>query len=213
VADEEQDAAPKSRRGAAARADTAQAGTPERRAVDAYNEYVSSLADLWASTDPTDRARQAYADYVSRVGEDWTTERMAQRYADASRLYVQLMDAYLDPEQDQLEAYRSYLTSVAEQLNPREMHDRARKAYTDYLDEYGAALAPDELERRAREAWQAYIGKLKEVCSQLDPEGDPAAVSMLGQSAQAAAAAAASVRQVVDRRRAALESVAAARPE
>jgi hypothetical protein len=210
VADEEHDAAPT---GKPKPAPAAEGGTAESRALDAYIEYVSSLADVWASTDPTDRARQAYADYVSRVAEDWTAERIAERYTDASRLYVQLMEAYLDPEQDQLEAYRTYLLSLAERLNPREAQDRAAKAHGAYLDEYGAALAPEDLQRRGEEAWRGYVAKLKDLCSRLEPGSDPEAVSALGQSAQAAAAAAVSLREVVDRRRAAVDSLADARPE
>jgi hypothetical protein len=200
---------PKGRRGESGRSQPDQS---RHRAVEAYNDYTAALADTWASTDPTDRARQAYSEYLARLGEDWTPERVAERYAAALHPYLQLMEAYLDPDHDNLEAYRTYLVSLAEQWGPGELRQRARDAYESYLDAYSDVLAPDELERRSQEAWAAYIGKLKAAWSELDPSADLQTVAVLAQSAQAAIAAAQSVREVVRRRQAASASVAMARP-
>jgi hypothetical protein len=210
VADEQQaSSGAKGKRAASSRPDADQL---RRGAAESYDTYARALSRALAETDPSGPAQNAYGDYVQLAGSEWTPERLTERYAEASRSYLRAMQAYLDPEQDNLQAYRSYILELAEQWRPEQAQATARDAYNGYVERLGDALDPDELERRSQEAWAEYIERFKDACGQLDASADPETVAAQAQSALAAAAATQSMREVVKQRRAAQHSISAAGP-
>jgi hypothetical protein len=179
-----------------------------RRAAEAYGEYTTELSDAWASADPSARISDIYADYLKQLHKA-ASERAAERYTAAARSYFRLIEAHLDPDQADPEAYRTYIRELSGQWKPQYDASRRREAYRQYLDALSKALSPDEVERRGQEAWGRYLGALQSAWAQLDPVAEPGAVATLAQSAVAAAALMHSSREALKQRRAVQESIEA----
>jgi hypothetical protein len=203
----------KSGRGSEAGASSKDPVDVARRAAEDYRRYEDALRDAWTSEKPSEQAAQAYAAYVAAMRDEFASDRAVERNAMTARSYLRLLRSYADPEQDNMEAYRGYVQEVTDAWQPEQTRAAARKAYGDYLGALGDALAPDEIQRSADAAWQDYVKAQQELWSGLDPAAPPEIVATLAQGAHAAASLAATMRAAADQRRAARDTVTAARPD
>src|SRR4051794_12639008 len=133
----------------------------EDLAADAYNDYAAALGEAWEAADLAEDIPDALDHYFDRLREESAADRTADRQAAVLLSYLRLARSYLDPEQDNLEAYRNYVDELSEQSRPAEQSP-AGEAYRAYLDAVEKALAPDEFEKRSNKAWETYLRQLQQ---------------------------------------------------